>query len=87
MDAEQKTNVYISCPTICTLDANDNVYDMCSIKFQIVLVKIVSVTEKIKTIKTKNVRYFNEWTIKFDNEYFYRSFALVNIIYNHSNTV
>lgn len=45
----------------CTLDANDNVYEMCFIKFQIVLVKIISIAENIKTIKTKNVR--NEWTM------------------------
>lgn len=72
MVAEQK-----SCTSYdCTLDANDNVSYVCSIKFQIVSVKIVSVIENIKTIKKKNVRNYNELTIKYDNEYFCRSFAL-----------
>lgn len=61
------------------------IYDMCcSIKFQIVLVKIVSVTGNIKTIKEKNVRNFNEYTIKYDNEYFFRSFDIAQIIYSYT---
>jgi len=63
----------------CTLDANDNIRHVFYIKFEIVLVKIVSVTGNTKTIKAKNVRNFNEYPIKYDNEHFSRSFALAQI--------
>lgn len=58
-------------------------YDMCSIKLQIVLKKIVSVTEIINTIKTKNVRNLNEYTKNYDNEYSYRSFSVAQIYSYH----
>jgi len=63
----KKVNLYVLFSTILHW-TQMIMYDMCSIKFQIVLVRFVSVTGNIKTIKAKNVRNFNEYTIKYDNE-------------------
>lgn len=56
---------------------------MYSIKYQIVLKKIVSVTEIINTIKTKNVRNLNEYTKNYYNECSFRSFSLAQIYSYH----